>query len=163
ISLAGVDPDGIGYLTVPRADGTTAYLPSSDFADPPPFPEGPALVWVDVNSTHFFRPVLNSEEANAADNIASVGGEALQIGIHDGALLRVEGKASPASPDAKESVTFSASAERPLAGEKLSFRWSFGDGSSAEGATVRHAFQGTGTYQVTVAARGSMESGGESA
>ncbi len=42
---------------VPRPDGTSAYLRGSDLADPPPFPEGPALVFTDGGAIRYFRPV----------------------------------------------------------------------------------------------------------
>lgn len=160
-----VDPgDPFGYLTVPRADGTIAYLAASDFAEPPPFPEGPALVSIDVNSTRFFRPVRDAEDANAADNIATPGGEALQIGIHDGNLLKVYAVASTHSPDPNETVSLTATAGGLRPDEDIeSFTWRFGDGTSAEGKGVSHAFSAPGTYEVTVTATGSRESGGESA
>jgi hypothetical protein len=163
IELVGLDPDGIGYLTVARADGTTLYLPGADFSDPPPFPEGPALVWIDADSTHFFRPLLDAEDSNAADNVATAGGEALVVGVHDGALLQVQAGGAPTDPAPGRSVAFSASAGGALPGEQLSFRWDFGDGSAAEGAQASHAFMATGTYDVTVAVSGDRESGGVSA
>lgn len=163
VSLAGANPDDFGYLTVPRADGTTAYLAASDFAEPPPFAEGPALVWVDANSTHFFRPVLEPGEANAADNIATPGGEALQLGVHDGNLLKVVALASSRSPGVGEAVHLSATAGGALPAEAVAFQWRFGDGTSAAGAGADHSFAAAGTYEVTVTATGSEESGGESA
>jgi hypothetical protein len=163
LALGGFDPGGYSYLTVPRADGTTAYLPASDFSEPPPFPEGPVLVWVDVDSTHFFRPVLGPEDANAADNLATPSGEALRIGLHDGALLHVFATDSNGDPARGETVSFSASASGALPGERLSYRWSFGDGGFAEGGEVTHSFSSAGTYEVAASALGSSESGGEAA
>lgn len=163
IERAGVDPGSIGYLTVVRPDGTTAYLPGSDFAEPSPFEGGkPALVSVDVASTRFFRPVFGGEDVNAEDNIATASGEALVVGLRQGNVLKVEASAKPSSAAAGKAVRFSASASGALAGEQVTFRWSFGDGASAAGATVSHTFSGSGTYRARAMAVGSAESGGES-
>ena len=158
IELAAGDPDASGFLTVPRADGSTAYLPLTDFSEPPPFPEGPALIAVDQASIRFFRPLFepsNLNEVNAEDNIATTSGEALTIGIREGNLLTVQASASPSSADAGQVVRFGASASGAKEGESVSFRWSFGDGATAEGATVTHAFGGSGTYEARVTAVGS--------
>jgi hypothetical protein len=162
LRIAGLDPDRIGFVTVPRADGTTAYLPGSDFAEPPPFPEGPALVWVDSNATHLFRPVLGPEDANAADNIATPGGEALALRVSDGALLSVRAEADPDKASVGQRVSFSAAASGALGGEAISYRWDFGEGAGAEGQRVSHAFEAPGSYEVAVTASGSRESGGVS-
>ncbi|MGV1050353.1 MAG: PKD domain-containing protein, partial [Solirubrobacterales bacterium] len=162
VAIAGFDPDQVGFVTVPRADGTTAYLPGAYLSEPPPFPEGPALVWVDANSTHFFRPVIGPEDVNAGDNIAADGGEALPIGVHEGALLEVGASASQSAPDSGQAIRLSASASGALPGEQLSYQWSFGDGTGDEGKAVSHAFSGSGTFEVTVTVVGDRDSGGQS-
>ncbi|HVO53805.1 MAG TPA: PKD domain-containing protein [Solirubrobacterales bacterium] len=162
LELVEVDPRNFDYLTVPRADGTTAYLAASDFA-PGAFPEGPALVTVEPAATRFFRPVRDDSDVNAPDNIVTSGGEALQIGIHAGKLLEVEVLASTHSPDPGEAVSFSATNSVPLEGEQVGFEWRFGDGASGRAPTVSHSFAAPGTYEVHVTAIGSLESGGESA
>ncbi|HEY1853635.1 MAG TPA: PKD domain-containing protein [Solirubrobacterales bacterium] len=163
IERAGVDPDSFGYLTVTRPDGTSAFLPASDFASAPPFEGGkPALVSVDVGSTRFFRPLTGSEDVNAEDNIATASGEALLLGLRDGNILQVRASATPRSAPAGTSVRFSAGAGGALPGERVSFHWSFGDGTTAEGAAVTHRFSGSGSYEVRATAVGSDESGGES-
>jgi PKD repeat protein len=60
---------------------------------------------------------------------------------------------APASARAGESVAFSASpgdAESPV----LRYRWAFGDGVSADGAQVSHAYTHAGQYTATVTASG---------
>src|SRR5262249_56889388 len=59
-------------------------------------------------------------------------------------------------------VSFSASADGGLAGERISFAWQFGDGGSAEGRSVSHTFKRQGTYLVRADATGSEDSGGSS-
>jgi hypothetical protein len=162
IQLAGSNPDQFGFLTVPRADGTTAFLPASDFSDPPPFPEGPALIWVDQASTHFFRPVRNGSDANAADNIATVSGDPLPIGLHAGNILSVRAQSSSSHVRAGKPVRLSASVSGERAGEQLSYRWTFGDGSFAGDQTNRHVFKRRGSYRILVTVTGSRDSGGES-
>jgi PKD domain len=163
ITKSGADPDTPGYFTVPRPDGTTAYLPGADLSEPPPFPQGPALISVDVNSTHFFRPVTaDPNDVNAEDNIATPAGEALTIGLHDGNILTVQAVAAPTSIQSGQAVQFYGGSSGGKSGEVISYRWSFGDGGSAEGPSVSHTFSGSGTYAVRVTATGSAESGGES-
>lgn len=164
IELAGLEADHVGYLSVGRADGSSVYLQASDFAEPPPFEGGlPPVVWVDQNATRFLRPLAGPQDANAADNIATPGGEALRVAIRDGNLLQVSATSSDGDIAAGSAVTFSASATGARPGERLSFQWTFGDGTSAEGAEVTHSFSGSGTYEVRATATGREESGGEAA
>ena len=55
---------------------------------------------------------------------------------------------SPSSPIPGQSVTFTASASGGTA--PYTFSWSFGDGSSATGNPVTHAYSASGSYTVTV-------------
>jgi PKD repeat protein len=166
IRKAGVDPDTVGYITVPRPGGTTAYLPESDFAEPPPYPQGPALITVEREGarTRFLRPVTaDQSDVNAEDNITTVAGEALAVGIHNGHVLSVQASASPTSTQAGQQVQFSAVATGAEPEEQISsYAWSFGDGTTADGQSVSHTFSGSGTYAVRVTATGSAGSGGES-
>ena len=164
VAESGADPEAIGYVVVPRPDGTNAYLPGADLAEPPPFEGGlPVLVSADSGCIRFLRPATGPEDANGEDNIASCGAS-LTIGVRDGNLLTVRASASDPIPEAGETVSFEATAEGAKAGETIEgYRWSFGDGTSAEGAAVAHAFTAAGSYKVTVTASGSEESGGESA
>ncbi|TMI54860.1 PKD domain-containing protein [Candidatus Bathyarchaeota archaeon] len=55
---------------------------------------------------------------------------------------------SPASPDAGQSVSFTASA---MGGTSpYSYSWSFGDGGTASGGSVSHSFVSSGSYTVTL-------------
>lgn len=164
VAESGADPEAIGYVVVPRPDGTDAYLPGVDLAEPSPFEAGlPVLVSADSGCIRFLRPATGPEDANGEDNIASCGAS-LTIGVRDGNVLTVRASASDPTPDVGKEVRFEASAEGARAGETVGdYRWSFGDGASAEGAAVTHAFTAAGSYKVTVTASGSAESGGESA
>jgi hypothetical protein len=163
IEAAIPDPDAFGYLTVMRTDGTTAYLPAGDFAEPPPFPEGPALIKAESDTIHFLRPVTSDpNDVNAQDSPTTSGGETLKLGLHDGEILSVDVSPSTTSADAGQFVQFNATSSAPKDGEEVKFKWSFGDGTSAEGPSVSHAFSGSGTFEVRATAVGSAESGGES-
>jgi PKD domain len=164
LQKAGVQ--SYGYLTIPRPTGTTAYLPKSDFEEPSPFEEGKLAVFsVDGPSTRFLRPLLGPDDVNAEDNIATVSGEALIVGVHSGNVVEVQVSPPSASTTAASPVEFSAAATGGLEGETFTYDWSFGDGTTATtggSEPVPHTFTGSGTYQVRVAATGSLESGGES-
>ena len=58
---------------------------------------------------------------------------------------------TPETPQVGESVEFDASASRTVDGTILSYTWDFGDGSTAAGETVTHAFTDPGEYEVTFA------------
>src|SRR5262249_48934288 len=140
IQQSPFDIGKLGYLTVPRAEGSTAYLPGSDFSSPPPFPDGPALVYVDGDSTRFFRPVRGDGDINAPDSPATRSGVALRIGLHKGNLLTVDANADPLHVRAGEPVRFTSTASGERSGERLSYQWSFGDGSSGNGQSARHSY-----------------------
>jgi hypothetical protein len=155
-----------GFLTVPRSNGTTAYLPARDFEEPESVFEGgiPPIFFVDSAATRFYRPLLagDGDDVNAEDNVATVSGEALTVGVHDGNVVMVQASASPTSTTIGSPVEFTASVAGGLPGESFSFDWTFGDGGSATGESVSHPFAGSGTYEVRVTAVGGEGSGGES-
>lgn len=70
--------------------------------------------------------------------------------LHDG----------PAPLKAKDGFTFDASGSRSWSGrrvvssDELSYSWSFGDGSSASGRVVKHAFSKDGSYTVKLTVTG---------
>jgi hypothetical protein len=163
ITFAGSNPDQVGFVTVPRPVGTTAYLPGSDFADPPPFPEGPALVWVESDTARFLRPVRNATDINADDFIVTTSGASLTIGLHAGNILKVAAHVNTARPRAHKRVSFSADAAGQLPLEQLSYSWQFGDGTVGQGPAVSHDFRFKGSYTVLVSVTGDRDSGGESA
>jgi len=49
-----------------------------------------------------------------------------------------------------EPVTFDGTGSYSLAGDLAGYEWTFGDGSSATGATATHAFDAGGTYEATL-------------
>jgi hypothetical protein len=161
MQLASLTPDDVGFLAIPRPNGTISYLSRADIFEPP-FAEGPALVSVDSSSIRYFRPVRGPDDVNADDNIATPNGQSLDLSVHTGNLLKVRASASPRKVTAGKPVSFSASADGGLPGERISFAWQFGDGASADGKSVSHTFKREGTYLARADATGNEDSGGSS-
>jgi PKD repeat protein len=64
---------------------------------------------------------------------------------------------APSLPYVNETVTFNASASTPEGGTIVSYLWNFGDGSTATGMVVTHAYTSYGTYVVTLTVTDSEE------
>ncbi len=64
----------------------------------------------------------------------------------------VEGAAAPSSGKAPLDVTFTAEGTDPD-GDPLTYRWDFGDGSTASGRRARHTYDLNGTYTARVTVR----------
>lgn len=60
---------------------------------------------------------------------------------------------SPPSPTVGETVSFNGSGSTDPDGSIVAYEWSFGDGATASGALVSHAFAANLTYQVTLTVR----------
>src|SRR5205085_4564148 len=160
VVLAGANPDAVGFVSVKRPDGTLAYLSAGDIADPSPFPEGPALVWVDGETSRFFRPVRDDRDLNAADNIGTATEQPLVVSAHAGRLLTVTATADPTKAPAGTEVSFAADAP---GGESLNYTWTFDDGTHGHGPIVKHAYRLAGGYNAFVTVAGTGDSGGSSA
>jgi hypothetical protein len=156
LQLAGLDPDAINFVTIVRENGSLLGLTRADVADPPPFPEGPALVTDEGGTTRLFRPVRDLAGTNAADNITNTPLDGpLEISVDGGGLLAIKAQASRRKVRTGESVTFSARVRFPPTGAQLSYQWDFGDGGRAVGAHVTHAYTIAGDMQAQVSVRGS--------
>ena len=82
-----------------------------------------------------------------------------QDGLSDERTLRVRVLPPPPTPDftfgpqrpgAGELITFDASASTSPNGEIVEYRWSFGDGETAEGMVVQYRYWYGGSYPVTL-------------
>ncbi len=69
------------------------------------------------------------------------------------AAPQVVASATPTYGAAPLTVSFSASGSRDPEGGVLSYRWSFGDGSTATGGTATHTYKINGSYTATLTAR----------
>jgi PKD repeat protein len=57
---------------------------------------------------------------------------------------------APTNPDPGQNVVFNAAASSDPDGTITAYAWNFGDGGTASGATVSHAYGAAGTYTVTL-------------
>jgi hypothetical protein len=162
--LAGFDPDTIQSVQISHPDGTETDLSQADISATPPFPEGPPLVLEQGASTVFFRPITGPGDNNAPDEVASPPGEPLDITVQISTQLKVTASATPSRVSVGQTVTFTAQAAGLPPGAEATYDWSFGDGTSATGAVVTHAYATTGQYAaaVTAAVSASLGSAGQS-
>ena len=72
------------------------------------------------------------------------------LSLTDASPPTADFSASTTTPDVGEAVTFDAGASSDPDGDIQSYQWDFGDGSTATGESVTHAFGSTGTYTVTL-------------
>ena len=49
-----------------------------------------------------------------------------------------------------EEIEFDGSKSADMDGDNLTYRWDFGDGETAEGAKVKHAYKKIGAYKVSL-------------
>jgi PKD repeat protein len=83
------------------------------------------------------------------DSIGASNSTTQNVTIGQGALPTAVILTSPTNPVINQSVNFNASTSRPAPGRTIrSFEWNFGDGTTAGGATVQHAFTQQGTFTV---------------
>jgi PKD repeat protein len=76
-----------------------------------------------------------------------------QVAVASGAMPTAVFTFSPASPAVNQTVFFNASTSTAGAGHTIAaYRWTFGDGGTASGVTVSHAYPAAGAYivQLTV-------------
>jgi PKD domain len=154
LQLAGLDPDAINFVTIVRENGSLLALTSADLADPPPFPEGPALVTDEGGTTRFFRPVRDLDGTNAEDSILTSSAGPLEISVDGGGLLAIKARPSRRKVRTGESVSFSARVRFPPTGAQLTYQWDFGDGTRAVGSHVTHVYTIAGDMQAQVSVRG---------
>jgi hypothetical protein len=119
-----------------------------------------AFVYLKSSAYSFFRPQHTTHDKNFKDWLTPAVGSPLVIDIAAGNILAVTASATPTSAVPGGSITFGESVTGALAGENLTYAWSFTDGTTATGASVAHTFTGTGTYQATVSVTGDRLSGG---
>jgi hypothetical protein len=153
LTEAGADPTTVSSVSV---GGTS--LSAADIGDPPPFPEGPALVTVVNGKTRFLRPE-SAPGAGDAVYIETPVGQPIDV-VVSGARqsqtpagasgLQVIASASPTQASAGQLVSFTALVENPPPGAGLNYSWSFGDGGSAYGAAPNHSYGADGDYPVSV-------------
>jgi hypothetical protein len=161
VTLAGASPDAVSFLTIERPNGTLAILQRADLADPPPFPDGPPIIWIDAGGTRYLRPLRGPSDVNAADNVDVTDGD-LALRVHHGLLLGVQARTDRRAVPAGEPVNLTAVVTDSAPGNALSFAWTFGDGTGKPGEAARHRFRTPGVYEAVVTVTGADDSGGSS-
>jgi hypothetical protein len=163
VTLAGASPDTLTFVTIERPNGSLALLGRGDLTDPAPFPDGPPIVWMDAGGARYLRPLRGPDDVNGADNVGITDGD-LVVRVHAGPLLVVRATADRRTVAAGAAVHLTAEVVSGAApGPALTYAWRFGDGGSASGRAVRHAFAAAGVYEAVVTVSGSDDSGGSSA
>jgi PKD repeat protein/glucose/arabinose dehydrogenase/type 1 glutamine amidotransferase len=103
----------------------------------------------------FAQPGTYEPEVTVSDGEASVTGTVTITVVPPEPGNRapsVELTAVPAAGTAPLQVAFTAAGSDPD-GDALAYSWSFGDGTTGEGATASHSYAAPGTYTATVAVR----------
>lgn len=156
MAMVGVDPDRVTAVRVTGDDGRPLELPRNSLQEPFPSGNGPPIppvVWVDGEGVHFVRVEGGRNPAQRSD---AAGEQPLLIEVEGGESIAVTATASRTEVDAGASVRFRAVAQHD--GERLTYRWDFGDGARGRGEEVTHAFRRPGRYPayVTVTAGSAM-------
>lgn len=85
------------------------------------------------------------------DSIGRVNRTSQSVTVAQGTIPTATIVVSPASPIVGQAVNFNGSTSKPAPGRSIrSFEWDFGDGTSAGGAQVSHAYATAGTYTVVL-------------
>ena len=162
VALAGASPDAVSFVSIERPNGSLSLLGRGDLSDTAPFADGPPIVWMDAGGARYLRPLRGPDDANGADNIDITGGD-LVVQVHQGQLIVLRARADRRTAPARRAVRFTAEVVSGSApGVSLWFAWRFGDGATANGQAVRHAFAQPGVYEAIVTATGADDSGGAS-
>jgi hypothetical protein len=161
IEAAGADPYSFSYLEVQRPAGGAVLLGRDQALDEGAFADGPPLVYATAEGTGFLRPSADTEDLNATDSFVAPQG--ISVILRKGKALQARALASKPWAWPGQPVRFNAIVERAGAGEELSYSWHFDDGSSAEGAKVRHSFAKPGSYDVVVGVTSNGDETGASA
>jgi hypothetical protein len=160
-----VDPSSVSFVAIPRADGTWTTLDRADIGDPSDFAGNllPVLV-ANGNLMNYYRPLYpDRDDVNAPDAVTSPTNGTIEVDVHSGSLLSVSADASRSATRRGQPVRFAAHVSNPPpSSQPLSYSWTFGDGATATGPTVTHAFSSDGTYDAQVTVTGSDDSGGVS-
>lgn len=161
IAIAGGNPDVVTGVTI-GTGAASVYLPGADLAQPPPFVDGPPLVWVTGEETHFLRPLRDATDVNGGDRLTAGAGTPLTLDVQSGSILEVTASADKQRIQPGGRVELWASALGATDGERLTYRWTFGDGTVSEGQEVTHVYRRAGRYRAFVTVAGSARSGGAS-
>jgi PKD repeat protein len=100
--------------------------------------------------THVFRSAgTRNVTLTAIDSIGASNSITKTVTIGQGTLPTAVVLTSPSAPTVNQLVNFNASSSKAAPGRTIrSYDWDFGDGTTASGPTVQHAYAAAGTYTV---------------
>jgi len=96
------------------------------------------------------------------DSVNQLLGFGIKYSLTSSTPPRVISLDGPSSAETGESVTYTATVNEEEADRPLSYRWTFGDGSTGSGMTTSHAYNQPGTYTVNFTASNSAGEASES-
>lgn len=149
LDAVGADPT-YSAVTIARPEGGAVRISRAQLEAGGLTP----VVYDDGGRATFVRPAYSATDQNATDVVS---GSPLVITQVDGTDYDL--KATPASKTVKvgETVKFNATATG-AAGQKLTIKWNFNDGTTGDGEAVAHKFKKRGYYRVLVTVSGEGDS-----
>lgn len=159
LEAAEIDPYSFGHVRIARPDGGTVVLSRDEIIDPGPLPP---VLYTDGEEVRFIRQSAGRGDLNYIDEFALIGA-AMTMELRRGAPLQAKIKMSPSNPQPNEEVSFSAEVRNAPEGERLSYRWSFGDGDTSSRPEVTHTFLKRRRYSVVLTVTSSDDEAGDSA
>jgi hypothetical protein len=154
-----IDLDTIPAIEIdrPTAIGAPVTVTGEELRDPSAFRDGPPVFYEDNGATVFVMPGRGNSNGNRYRfSLAPVG-----ITVQSGESFEVGISASKTRIKAGQSVRFVASVSGQPAGERLTYSWNFGDGTTRRTSTGRidHTFRDDGQFPVIVEVTGASGSG----
>lgn len=157
--------DSGGWLELGKVPNFEVTLPSGEVVNlsrgqaltQSGFPDGPPILWQDGSDTVFFLPGRSNGAAGSYHRYRT---SAVPIRIGKGEVYDISLAPQSIEVDVGKSVTFNARVSNPVAGERLSFRWTVNGTLKATGSASRfsQAFRREGRYSVIVTVSGKRES-----
>jgi hypothetical protein len=152
-----IDVDTIPAIEIDRPSGAPVTISGEEMRNPSAFRDGPPVFYEDNGATVFVMPGRGNANGNRYRfTFAPVG-----ITIQTGTSFEVGISASRTRIKAGESVRFTATVSGQPQGERLTYTWSFGDGTTRTTSTGRidHTFTDDGEFPVVVEVSGASGSG----
>jgi DNA/RNA endonuclease G (NUC1) len=103
-----------------------------------------------TNAWESYKTTVDAVEALSGYNLLELLPDQVEIAVESGTKPPLAAINGPYSALENESITMSAAGSSDPDGDVLTYEWTFGDGTTASGATVAHAYRRGGRYTVTL-------------